>query len=134
MINIYTEKQFIPSSKKIVSLNSPYFELHTKHQALTFQDLTIIRTIEKSNPNIENLSVGCQTVLNILHYPDIIFDTIECSPIAIRLLCTIDNISFLCKNMPPIIEVQIPIQINNSITLTSIKEYFDWWCKHYETV
>ena len=132
MINIYTEEHFIPTSKEMVSLNSPYFELHTKHQALTQQDITIIKTIEKGN--IENLSAGCQTVLNILHHPDIIFDTSECSPIAIRLLCTIDNISFLCKNMPPIIEVQIPIQINNSITLTSSKEYFDWWCKHYETV
>ena len=67
MINIYTKKQFIPSSKKIVSLNSPYFELHTKHQTPTFQDLTIIRTIEKGNPSMENLSVGCQTVLNILY-------------------------------------------------------------------
>ena len=134
MINIYTEEQFIPNSKKIVSLNSPYFELHTKHQTLTFQDLTIIRAIEKGNPNIEDLSVGCQTILNILHYPDIIFDTIECSPILIRLFCTIDNISFLCKDMPPIIEVSIPLKINNSITLTNTKEYFDWWCKHNETV
>lgn len=134
MINIYTEKSHIPSSKEMVSLNSPYFELHTKHQAFTFQDLTIIRTIEKGNPSMENLSVGCQTVLNILHYPDIIFDTVECSPIIIRLLCTLDNISFLCKNMPPVIEVQIPIQIDNSIILTSSKEYFDWWCKYYESV
>ena len=132
MINIYTEEHFIPTSKEMVSLNSPYFELHTKHQALTQQDITIINTIEKGN--IENLSAGCQTVLNILHHPDIIFDTSECSPIAIRLLCTIDNISFLCKNMPPIIEVQTPIQIDDSITLTSSKEYFDWWCKHYESV
>ena len=132
MINIYTEEHFIPTSKEMVSLNSPYFELHTKHQALTQQDITIIKTIEKGN--IENLSAGCQTVLNILHHPDIIFDTSECSPIAIRLLCTIDNISFLCKNMPPIIEVQTPIQIDDSITLTSSKEYFDGWCKHYESV
>ena len=132
MINIYTEEHFIPTSKEMVSLNSPYFELHTKHQALTQQDITIIKTIEKGN--IENLSAGCQTVLNILHHPDIIFDTSECSPIAIRMLCTIDNISFLCKNMPPIIEVQTPIQIDDSITLTSSKEYFDWWCKHYESV
>lgn len=134
MINIYTEESCIPSSKEMASLNSPYFELHTKHQALTSQDLTSIKTIEKGNPNMENLSAGCQTVLNILHHPDIIFDISECSPIAIRLLCTIDNISFLCKNMPPIIEVQTPIQIDDSITLTSSKEYFDWWCKHYESV
>lgn len=134
MINVYTEESCIPSSKKIVSLNSPYFELHTKQQSLTQQDLIIIKTIEKGNPSIENLSAGCQTVLNILHYPNVIFDTSECSPIAIRLLCTIDNISFLCKNMPPIIEVQPPIQIDNSITLTSSREYFDWWCKHYESV
>ena len=134
MINIYTEKSHILSSKEMVSLNSPYFELYTKQQPLTQQDITIIRTIEKGNPSMENLSVGCQTVLNILHYPDIIFDTVECSPIIIRLLCTIDNISFLCKNMPPVIEVQIPIQIDNSIILTSSKEYFDWWCKHYESV
>ena len=132
MINIYTEKQFIPSSKEIISLNSPYFELHTKHQPLTSQDLTIIKTIEKGNT--ENLSAGCKTVLNILHHPDIIFDTSECSPIAIRLLCTMDNLSFFCKNIPPIIEVKTPIQIDNSITLTSSKEYFDWWCKHYELV
>jgi len=132
MINIYTGESHIPRSKEMVSLNSPYFELHTKHQALTQQDITIIKTIEKGNT--ENLSAGCKTVLNILHYPNVIFDTAECSPIAIRLLCTIDNISFLCKNMPPIIEAQTPIQIDNSITLTSSKEYFDWWCKHYESV
>lgn len=134
MINIYTEESCIPSSKEMASLNSPYFELHTKQQPLTQQDLTIIKTIEKGNPNMENLSAGCKTVLNILHHPNVIFDTAECSPIAIRLLCTIDNISFLCKNMPPIIEAQTPIQIDNSITLTSSKEYFDWWCKHYESV
>ena len=132
MINIYTEESYIPSSKEIISLNSPYFELHTKHQPLTSQDLTIIKTIEKGNT--ENLSAGCKTVLNILHHPDIIFDTSECSPIDIRLLCTMDNLSFFCKNIPPIIEVKTPIQIDNSITLTSSKEYFDWWCKHYELV
>ena len=132
MINIYTEESCIPSSKEMVSLNSSYFEFHTKQQPLTQQDLTIIKTVEKGN--IENLSVGCKTILNILHYPNVIFDTVECSPIVIRLLCTIDNISFFCKNMPPIIEVKTPIQIDNSITLISSKEYFDWWCKHYETV
>ncbi len=132
MINIYTEESYIPSSKEMVSLNNSYFEYHTKQQPLTQQDLTIIKTIEKGNT--ENLSAGCQTVLNILHHPDIIFDTAECSPIAIRLLCTMDNLSFFCKNIPPIIEVKTPIQIDNSITLTSSKEYFDWWCKHYELV
>lgn len=116
----------------MVSLNSSYFEFHTKQQPLTQQDLTIIKTIEKGNT--ENLSAGCKTVLNILRHPDIIFDTSECSPIAIRLLCTMDNLSFFCKNIPPIIEVKTPIQIDNSITLTSSKEYFDWWCKHYESV
>jgi len=134
MINIYTEEHFIPTSKEIVSSNSFYFELHIKQQPLTQQDLIIIKTIDKSNTSMENLSIGCKTVLNILHYPDVIFDTSECSPIAIRLLCTIDNISFLCKNMPPIIEVQTPIQIDDSITLTSSKEYFDWWCKQHETI
>ena len=132
MINIYTEESYIPSSKEMVSLNSSYFEFHTKQQPLTQQDLTIIKTIEKGNT--ENLSAGCKTVLNILRHPDIIFDTSECSPIAIRLLCTMDNLSFFCKNIPPIIEVKTPIQIDNSITLTSSKEYFDWWCKHYELV
>jgi len=49
MINIYTGESHIPRSKEMVSLNSPYFELHTKHQALTQQDITIIK---RRNPNV----------------------------------------------------------------------------------
>lgn len=133
MINVYTEESCIPSSKKIVSLNSPYFELYTKHQPLTAQDLTIIKTIDKGSPmlgsdlistpfgaiKIEDLSTGCKTALNILHHTNIIFDTVDCTQNVINLLCSMDNISFLCKNMPSAINVYIPLKINNSTTLTS---------------
>lgn len=146
MINIYTDVQFIPNSKKIISLNSPYFELYTKHQPLTEQDLIVIKTIDNGElilgsdlirtpfgaARIEDLSAGCKTALNILHHPNIIFDTIECGPNVIKLLCTFDDISFLCKNMLPFVEVQIPMLINNATLISSNKEYTDWWCKHYE--
>lgn len=71
---------------------------------------------------IEDLSTGCKTALNILHHTNIIFDTVDCTPNVINLLCSMNNISFLCKNMPSAVT---PIQINNSIILTSSKEYFD---------
>lgn len=105
MIMIYKDKKDIPSDKEYVELNDVFFNQNT-----------VSKLDEKANAIIENigdsklvgkyrieskfngvtldvdcLSTGCKTVLNVLYYPEKVFCLKECGDNALEALYELEK-------------------------------------------
>lgn len=92
MLNIYKNQDDIPKDYKLVKINNIYFNKHTVH-LLDEKAGEIIRKIDGAKwkgkyqiysafnqevINIDKLSSGCKTVLNIMYNPKCVFSLKEC--------------------------------------------------------
>ena len=97
MITIYKKK---PRGREIVALNDIYFN-KTTVEKLDDKANAIIDKIDQSKIiskytvsskfngtvlNIDKLSTGCKTALNIMYNPDVIFDICECGDNALDVI------------------------------------------------
>ena len=100
MITIFKNKKDIPQDMEYVELNDIYFNQNT---ALKLDEMAekIVETIDgakliskfkirsKFNDivlDVDKLSAGCKTVLNVLYYPDKVFCLKECGNNALEIL------------------------------------------------
>ena len=100
MITIYKKKENIPKNSKLVELNDIYFNRHTsqnldleaKHIITEIDGATlcekykIVSKFQKEVLNIDRLSTGCKTALNIYYNPEIVFSIKECGDNAIDVI------------------------------------------------
>ena len=99
MIKIY-KKKAIPESLELIKINDQYFNKYTV-ELLDGRAADIIEKIDSSRIidkffiesrfdgtklNIDKLSTGCKTALNILYNPDKIFDISECGENALEII------------------------------------------------
>lgn len=122
MITIYKNKKDIPQGTDYVELNDLFFNQNTAAR-LTPKAEEIIEKIDearlvgkykiKSKFNgvlldIDRLSTGCKTVLNVLYYPDKVFCIKECGNNALELLYCLDegyvysDYAIIPFEMPPV--------------------------------
>lgn len=100
MITIYKNKQDIPSDKEYIELNDIFFNQKTVIR-LDDRASRIIEKIDGSKQiskykieskfngvvlDIDHLSTGCKTVLNVLYFPDKVFCMKECGDNALDVL------------------------------------------------
>ena len=100
MLSIYKNKKDIPSEKEYVELNDLYFNMNTA-SLLDDRAKEIIETIDGSELisrykirsrfngdvlNVDKLSSGCKTVLNVLYNPEKVFCLKECGENALDVL------------------------------------------------
>ena len=100
MLSIYKNKKDIPSEKEYVELNDLYFNMNTA-SLLDDRAKEIIETIDgyelisrykirsRFNGdvlNVDKLSSGCKTVLNVLYNPEKVFCLKECGENALDVL------------------------------------------------
>ena len=100
MLTIYKNKKDIPSDKEYVELNDLYFNMNTS-SLLDERAKSIIEAIDSSEQiskykirsrfngdvlNIDKLSSGCKTVLNVLFNPEKVFCMKECGENALEVL------------------------------------------------
>lgn len=100
MITIFKEKKDIPQDLEYVELNDVFFNQHTA-SVLDEQADQIIETIDHSKRigqyqicsrfqgtvlDIDRLSTGCKTVLNVFYNPDKVFCMKECGENALAVL------------------------------------------------
>lgn len=105
MITIYKNKNDIPQGMEYIELNDIFFNQHTA-QKLDDNARKIIESIDgakllgkyriesKFNRvalDIDCLSTGCKTVLNVLYYPDKVFCMKECGENALEILYALDS-------------------------------------------
>lgn len=105
MITIFKNKKDIPLNKEYIELNDIFFnqntatrlddtaakyiqmidgsELLSKYKIRSrFEDITL---------NIDQLSTGCKTVLNVLYFPDKVFCLKECGNNALEILYSFEE-------------------------------------------
>ena len=100
MLTIYKNKKDIPSDKEYVELNDLYFNMNTS-SLLDDRAKSIIEAIDSSEQiskykirsrfngdvlNIDKLSSGCKTVLNVIYNPEKVFCLKECGENALDVL------------------------------------------------
>lgn len=100
MITIFKDKKDIPENMEYVELNDLFFNQNTVSY-IDKQAEKIIEIIDDSKLiskyriysrfdeialDIDRLSTGCKTVLNVLYYPDKVFCLKECGNNALELL------------------------------------------------
>ena len=109
MIKVY-KKRTVPKDQKIIRINDVYFN-NTTAQLLDDRAKEIIRQIDESELfdkysiqsrfdgsklNIDKLSTGCKTVLNIMYNPDKIFDIAECGENALEVIYSLEDGKVYC--------------------------------------
>ncbi len=100
MITIFKDKKDIPQDMQYVELNDLYFNQNTASM-LDEKAAEIIETIDESKLigkykicskfddvtlDIDKLSAGCKTVLNVMYNPDKVFCLKECGNNALMVL------------------------------------------------
>lgn len=142
MITIY-KKNHVPANMKLINCNDLFFNKYTT-ELLDDRAGEIIKKIDSSVMiskymitsrfdgtalNIDKLSTGCKTVLNIMYNPDVIFDICECGENALdevysmssgKIFCGYPYISFEMK--------KVNICDNHGIRVAdSYDELKEWW-------
>lgn len=142
MITIYKKKQ-IPKNMELIVLNDIYFNKFTVSliddkaaeiiskidNSVMLSNYTISSKFDGGVLNIDKLSTGCKTVLNVLYNPDKIFDIRECGDNAIDVLYGLQTGNICCDY--PLISfdmIEAKVYTPNGIqTMSSYEELKEWW-------
>lgn len=142
MITIY-KNNAIPKGSKIVRINDVFFNKYTA-SILDDRAKPIIKTIDASEMinqfsiksrfdgmvlNIDKLSTGCKTVLNVMYNTDKIFDICECGDNALDVLYTLEDGKIFCEY--PLISFEMKkVKAKgkkDERIIDSYEELKEWW-------
>ncbi len=142
MIKIY-KKNAIPKSMELVSLNDLYFNKYTV-DLLDKKAVKIIEQIDDSEMisqytiksrfdgsvlNIDKLSTGCKTVLNIMYNQDKVFDIRECGDNALDAIYALAEGNVYCDYPFISFEMKAVIACDKQETreISSYEDLKEWW-------
>lgn len=109
MITVY-KNNAIPKGSNVIKINDIFLNKYTAAM-LDDRAKCIIQTIDQSEMlnkfsvksrfdgmvlNIDKLSTGCKTVLNVMYNPDKVFDICECGDNALDVLYTLEEGKICC--------------------------------------
>ena len=142
MITVYKEKA-IPKDMELIRLNDIYFNKFTADK-LDDKAKDIIFAIDQSELadrfsiksrfdggilNIDKLSSGCKTILNIMYNPTKVFDIRECGENAIDTIYGLESGNITCEY--PLISFDmkkvIAVDKNGSKEFDSYDSLKEWW-------
>lgn len=142
MITVYKKKN-IPKNMQLVNLNDIYFNKCTV-EMLDERAAEIIKIIDHSDMlnkytissrfngtvlNIDKLSTGCKTVLNIMYNADSIFDICECGDNALDVVYSLSSGNVYCSY--PFISFEMKkVNVFDSQGIHEIDSYEElkeWW-------
>lgn len=143
MITVYKNKRDIPQSSKIVDMNDVYFNQHTSRVIDDRADYIIetidgVRLCDKYKIvskfqneilNIDKLSTGCKTALNILYFPHYVFSIKECGDNALDCIYGLKEGNVFSEY--PVISFDMEkVQVVDGTGKHNISSYDDlkvWW-------
>lgn len=143
MITIFKNKQDIPQNIEYIELNDLFFNQNTvslidERAAKIIEVIDDARLIGKYKISsrfngvtldIDRLSAGCKTVLNVLYYPDKVFSLKECGNNALEILYNLEK-GYVCSEY-----ALIPFDMDSVVVQTKagkkvISDYEvlkEWW-------
>lgn len=143
MITVFKDKKDIPQDMEYVELNDVFFNQKTAVK-LDERASQIIEEIDASKHiskykirsrfddvilNIDQLSAGCKTVLNVLYYPDKVFCLKECGNNALEILYGLESGAVYSDYaLIPFDMENVMIQTKNgSRIIDDYEELKEWW-------
>ena len=142
MIIVY-KKKAIPSDLELIEINDLFFNKYTV-ELLDDKARAIISSIDKSEfidkysigsrfdgtrLNIDKLSTGCKTTLNILYNPDKVFNISECGENALDIIYSLERGNVYC-DYPMISFNMVEVGAMDSEGYHIFKDYEElkeWW-------
>ncbi len=143
MITIFKDRQDIPKTMEYVELNDLFFNQNTA-MMIDGQAEKIIEIIDdakliskykiKSRFNdvaidIDKLSAGCKTVLNVMYYPDKVFCLKECGNNALEVLYGFEK-GNVCSEYALIPFGMVSVMVQGKTDRMVISDYEtlkEWW-------
>ncbi len=109
MITVY-KKGSVPKSMELIEMNDIFFNKQTTElldsraaeiifkidQSIMHSRFIIRSKFDRTALNIDKLSTGCKTALNILYNPDKIFDIRECGDNALDVIYALPDGNVFC--------------------------------------
>lgn len=142
MITVY-KKKTVPKTMEVVRINDIYFNKNTVGM-LDQRAGVVISQIDNSQMldqysfssrfdgtrlNIDKLSTGCKTALNIMYNPDLIFDIAECGENALEAIYAMESGKVYC-DYPMIAFTMKEVEAVDSQGIHVFKDYEElreWW-------
>lgn len=143
MITIFKSRQDIPQDMEYIELNDLFFNQNTVSSiddqaekiVERIDDVKLISKYKISSKfndvalDIDRLSTGCKTVLNVLYYPDKVFCLKECGNNALEILYNLKE-GYVCSEY-----ALIPFDMESVIVRTKAgkkiisdyEELKEWW-------
>ena len=142
MITVY-KKKTVPKNEEVIKLNDIYFNKNTagilneKAEDVIFQidkskmvdQYTITSRFDGTMLNIDKLSTGCKTALNIMYNPDKIFDVSECGENALEVIYAMESGKIYC-DYPMIAFTMEAVNAageNGDRIIKDYDELREWW-------
>ena len=143
MITIFKDKQDITQNMEYVELNDLFFNQNTV-SLIDERAEEIIETIDDAKLigkykitsrfndvvlDIDRLSTGCKTVLNVLYYPDKVFCLKECGNNALEVLYGLER-GYVCSEyaLIPFDVDSVTVQTKTGKRVISdYEELKEWW-------
>lgn len=142
MITVYKKKAIL-KSMELVSTNDIFFNQKTV-ELLDEKAADIIRRIDNAELidkyhikssfdnsvlNIDVISTGCKTILNIIYNPDMVFDITECGENAVDVIYSLPQGNIYCSY--PLISFDMKevtvCDSKGKRTVSSYDELKEWW-------
>ena len=143
MITIYKDKKDIPNDKKYVELNDIFFNQNTVCK-IDDRANAIVEKIDASKLigkykieskfsgvtlDVDRLSTGCKTVLNVLYFPDNVFCKKECGENALEVFYELEKGAVYSDY------AVIPFDMNEAMVcdekgmrvISDYEELKEWW-------
>lgn len=143
MITIFKDKQDITQNMEYVELNDLFFNQNTvslideRAEGIieTIDDAKLIGKYKISSRfndvvlDIDRLSAGCKTVLNVLYYPDKVFCLKECGNNALEVLYGLEK-GYVCSEyaLIPFDVDSVAVQTKaGKRVISDYEELKEWW-------
>lgn len=143
MITIFKNKKDIPNDMEYIELNDIYFNQNTVSK-LDGRAKLIVKTIDDSRLigkykieskfngvilDIDCLSTGCKTVLNVLYFPDKVFCLKECGENALEVLYGLEaGAVYSDYAVIPFDMNEVKVSDEKEIrVITDYEELKEWW-------
>ncbi len=142
MIKVY-KKKAVPKDMELIELNDVFFNKSTVNMlgeeaidiiysidhSKMIDKFTIESRFDGSRLNIDKLSTGCKTALNIFYNQDKVFDIRECGDNAIDEIYSFKKGNIYCDY--PLISFNIKeveaINTKNKLVLDDYESLKEWW-------
>lgn len=141
MIKVY-KKKAIPKNMEIVTVNDVFFNKYTANilddaasdiimkidNSVMVDSLRIRSRFDDSTLNIDKLSTGCKTALNVMYNKDKVFDIKECGDNALDVIYHMDEGNIYCEYPLISFEMDKVIAIGKTeLVISDYDELKEWW-------